>query len=170
MPMTLPSAFRYRLVNLYIFLFCAALLGIAMYMEHVMMLEPCPLCITQRLFFIACGLVALIAFGHNPARRGQKIYGFTSAALALGGGAFAMRQIWLQNLPEDEVPACGPSLSYMMEVFPWQEVVATMFTGDGNCAEVSWRDPVIGMSIAQWSLVGFILLALVCVWQGLRRR
>ena len=168
--MNLQSVLRYRLVNLYIVLFCAALLGIAMYMEHVMKLEPCPLCVTQRIFFLACGLVALIAFLHNPARTGQRVYGFTSAALSLAGGGFAMRQIWLQGLPADQVPACGPSLSYMMDVFPWQEVIATMFTGDGNCAEVSWQDPVIGMSIAQWSLVGFILLALVCLWQGLRRR
>lgn len=168
--MSLQSVLRYRLVNLYIVLFCAALLGIAMYMEHVMKLEPCPLCVTQRIFFLACGLVALIAFLHNPARAGQVAYGFTSAALSLAGGGFALRQIWLQGLPADQVPACGPSLSYMMDVFPWQEVIATMFTGDGNCAEVSWQDPVIGMSIAQWSLVGFILLALVCLWQGLRRR
>lgn len=161
--------FRTRLLNLYIFLFCVSLLAIAMVMENVMMLEPCPLCIMQRVFFFTTGLVALLAFIHNPATGGKKIYGFSSAAFAASGGGFAIRQIWLQHLPADEIPACGPSLSYMLDVFPLSEVLAIMFTGDGNCAEISWQDPVIGMSIPQWSLVGFIALAGVCIYQALRK-
>ena len=167
--MTMKALLRTRLVNLYIFLFCVALLGIAMYMEHVMMLEPCPLCITQRVFFLAAGLLALVAFLHNPGALGKKIYGFGSAAFALGGGGFAIRQIWLQNLPPDQVPACGPSIGYMMEVFPLAEVLSVLLTGDGNCAEISWRAPLIGMTIPQLSLVGFVLLAGVCVYQALRK-
>lgn len=159
----------YRLVNLYIFLFCASLLGIAYYMEYGMMLEPCPLCIMQRIWFFLAGLVALVAFVHNPAGRGKMIYGLTSAACALIGGGFALRQIYLQGLPADEIPACGPSLSFMLESFPLTEVLQVMLTGDGNCAEVSWRDPVLNMSIPQWSLAGFIMLAGVCCYQAFRR-
>src|SRR5690606_33271432 len=112
----------YRLLNLYIFLFCVTLLGIALYMEHVMFLEPCPLCITQRIFFMMAGLTALVAFIHNPAALGRTVYGLLSAAFSLAGGGFAIRQIWLQGLPKDQVPACGPSLSYMIEEFPFSEV------------------------------------------------
>ncbi len=159
-----------RLVYLYVFLFCVSLLLIAAYMEHVMGLEPCPLCITQRVFFLLTGLVALAACLHNPQGRGGRMaYGFGCALLALGGSGFAMRQIYLQNLPPELVPACGPSLGYMLEVFPLSEVLTTLLTGDGNCAEISWRDPVIGMTIPQWTLLAFLGLAALCIYQALRK-
>jgi len=135
----------------------------------VMGLEPCPLCITQRVFFLLVGLVALAAFLHNPERRGRMIYGFSCAALALAGSGFAIRQIYLQSLPPDRVPACGPSVSYMLEVFPFNEVLRTLLTGDGNCAEISWRAPIIGMTIPQLTLIGFLFLAALCVYQALRK-
>ena len=159
----------YRLLNLYIFLFCVSLLGIALYMEHVMFLEPCPLSITQRIFFLLAGLTALAAFLHNPVAGGRIGYGIGAAVLSLAGGGFAMRQIWMQGLPKDQVPACGPSLSYMIEEFPFSEVLSAMLSGDGNCAEISWQDPVLNLSIPQWTLVGFIALAGVCVFQAFRR-
>ncbi len=158
-----------RLIYLYIFLLCFSLLSIALYMENVMGLEPCPLCMTQRIFFAMAGLFALLAFIHNPAAIGRKVYGFLCALFAFGGAGFAIRQIYLQHLPEDKVPACGPSLSYMVEVFPMSEVLTAMLSGDGNCAEVVWQDPVIGMSIPEWSLVGFIMLGSFCVFQALRK-
>ena len=167
--MTIQSLFRTRLVSLYIFLFCVSLLGIAMYMEHVMFLEPCPLCIMQRVFFLATGIVSLIAFIHGPARVGQMVYGFLATALSLGGAGFAIRQIYLQGLPKDQIPACGPSVSYMIQEFPLAEVLEIMFKGDGNCAEIAWQDPVLNMSIPQWSLIGFVLLAGVCVFQAIRK-
>jgi disulfide bond formation protein DsbB len=167
--MTLQSLFRTRLVSLYIFLFCVTLLGIALYMEHVMFLQPCPLCVTQRVFFLAAGIVSLIAFIHGPRHTGQVIYGSLAALLSIGGGGFAIRQIWMQGLPKDQVPSCGPSVSYMMEQFPFAEFLEIMFKGDGNCAEISWQDPVLNWSIPQWSLVGFIMLACVCIFQALRK-
>lgn len=166
---TLTKLLRTRLIYLYIFLFCVALLGIALYMQHVMMLEPCPLCLMQRAFFLATGLVSLVAFIHNPVARGKVIYGSLTALLSAIGGGFAIRQIYLQHLPKDEVPSCGPSLSYMIENFPLKDVLAVMFSGDGNCAEVVWRDPIIGMNIAEWSLVGFVMLTAVCIWQAIRK-
>lgn len=167
--MSLQSTFRTRLVSLYIFLFCASLLGIAMYMEHVMFLEPCPLCIMQRVFFLAAGLTSLIAFIHGPRRTGQKFYGLLAAGFSLAGGGFAIRQIYLQHLPKDEVPACGPSLYYMIQEFPLLETLEIMFKGDGNCAEIAWQDPVLNWSIPQWSLIGFAMLACLCVFQAVRR-
>ena len=161
--------FKTRLVSLYVFLFCVALFAIALYMQYGMLLEPCPLCIMQRICYTATGLVALAAFIHNPATRGKLIYGGLSAFFALAGAGFAIRQIYLQHLPKDQVPACGPSLSYMIQEFPLSEVLSAMFSGDGNCAEVVWRDPVIGMNIAEWSLVGFAMLTVACIYQMARK-
>lgn len=158
-----------RLVYLGIFLFCCAMMGIAYYMQYAMRLQPCPLCIMQRVFFVAVGLWALVASVHNPQARGKLVYGIGTAVLALAGSGFAMRQIWLQHLPKDQVPACGPSLGYMLEQFPLSEVISVMFSGDGNCAEVLWVDPVLGLGIPQWALVGFAMLAATGVWQALRR-
>jgi disulfide bond formation protein DsbB len=164
--MTMPS---YRTVNLCLFLFCISSLGIAYYMEHIMLLEPCPLCITQRIFFFCAGFVALLAFIFKPKNSGQTYFSLISAIFAIGGAGFAIRQIWLQHLPKDQVPMCGPSLSYMVQEFPLSEVLQAMLSGDGNCAEISWQDPVLQLSIPQWSLIGFICLAALCVWQAMRR-
>jgi disulfide bond formation protein DsbB len=158
-----------RLVNLYIFLFCAAMMGIAYYMQYAMRLEPCPLCIMQRVFFVAAGLVALAAFIHNPGTRGKTIYGVGTAVLAMAGSGFALRQIWLQHLPKDQVPACGPSLQYMLEEFPLSEVLSVMFSGDGNCAEILWVDPVLGLGIPQWAIVGFAMIAGTALYQAFRK-
>jgi len=158
-----------RLLSLYTFLFCVALLCIGLYMEHIMMLEPCHLCIMQRVFFIGVGLVALAAFVHNPQLKGKLIYGLSTTALAVVGSGFAIRQIYLQHLPKDQVPACGPSLSYMLEEFPLSEVLQVMFSGDGNCAEIQWQDPILHLSIAQWSLTAFVMLAGVSLYQALRK-
>jgi protein dithiol:quinone oxidoreductase len=165
------SLLKPRLVNLYIFLFCISLLGIALYMEHVMLLEPCPLCIMQRVFFLATALTALVAAIHNPGAIGKTRYGMVGGLFALAGAGFAIRQIYLQHLPKDQVPACLPSVGYMLEAdFPLKEVVSVLFSGDGNCAEVTWRDPVLNFfTIADLSLIGLLSLAAVCFWQAFRK-
>ncbi len=158
-----------RLINLYIFLFCCAMMGIAYYMQYFMHLEPCHLCIMQRVFFTAAGLTALVGFIHNPGAKGIKIYGIASAVLAVVGSGFAMRQIYLQHLPKDQVPACGPSLSYMLQEFPLAETLKVMFSGDGNCAEIAWVDPVIGLGIPEWAIVGFAMIAAAGIYQAVRK-
>src|SRR5690606_41279291 len=95
----------YRLINLYIFLFCVSLLGIALYMEHVLFLEPCPLCITQRIFFLLAGLASLAAFLHNPVAGRRIGYGIGAAVLSLAGARPAMRQLRMQGLAQPQVPA-----------------------------------------------------------------
>jgi disulfide bond formation protein DsbB len=169
---TFCNQFSQRQIYLGIFLFCSGLLGIALYMEHVLLLEPCPLCIMQRVFFLATGLLALAAVLHNPAARGQAVYGVLSAVMALAGAGFAIRQIYLQHLPKDQIPACLPSIGYMLEAdFPLKDVLSVMFSGDGNCAEVTWRDPLFDLfTIADLSLLGFLLLAATCLWQWRRTR
>ena len=157
-----------RTLNLRIFLICTSMILIALYMEHVMMLQPCGLCITQRVFVILVGLVCLAAAIHNPASSGRRNYSLLAASLCVAGGYFAARQIWLQHLPEDEVPACGPGLSYIMDNFPLMDTLSFLLKGDGNCAEVNWR--FLGIfSIAELSMIGFVCLLLICLFQALRR-
>lgn len=147
-----------RAVFFLIFLLCAGLLGVAFYMEHVMGLEPCPLCWLQRFGFMAAGLVSLLAALHGPQGFGVRIYGFFLAVSAGAGLGVAGRQLWLQSLPADQVPACGPSVDYMLEVLPWMEVLTTALRGTGDCAEVTWR--FLGLSIPGWTAIFFTLLVI----------
>ncbi|AOY89050.1 disulfide bond formation protein DsbB [Marinobacter salinus] len=142
-----------------IFVVCAGLLGVAFYMEHVMGLEPCPLCWLQRFGFMGAGAVSLLAFLHGPKGFGIRIYGGLLAVTAGAGLGVAGRQLWLQSLPADQVPACGPSVEYMLEVLPFFEVLSTALRGTGDCAEVVWR--FLGLSIPGWTAVFFALLVIV---------
>lgn len=163
--MTLPSP---RTTFLLLFLAIIAVLATAFYMEYAMGLEPCPLCITQRVMFLGVGLVSLIAFLHNPSTIGRRIYGLLVSLWAVGGLYFAGRQLWLQSLPADQVPACGPGITYMVEMFPMSEVIRTLLSGDGNCAEVKWT--LLGLSIPGWAAAGFVGLILFGLWQAFRKR
>lgn len=132
---------------------CVALLATALYFQHVMGLEPCPLCIFQRMFVIALGAVMLVAAIHNPARTGRRVYGALVLLFAGLGVVVAGRHVWLQSLPPDQVPACGPGLDYMLENFPLTQALTLVFEGSGECAEVQWT--FLGLSIPGWTLVVF---------------
>lgn len=155
-----------RNLNWLIGLGCVFLIAVALYMEHVMELMPCPLCIFQRIAVIAAGFIALVAAIHNPGRLGSRVYGGLVVVASATGGAIAIRQLYLQSLPEDQVPACGPGLDYLMDVFPMTEVIQMVLTGDGSCAEVVWT--LFGISIPGWTLIGFIGLIAVGLFQIFR--
>ena len=150
-----------------VFLVCAGLLAVAFYMEHVMGLEPCPLCWLQRFGFMGAGLVSLLAFLYGPRGFGNRVYGLLLVVAAGAGLVVAGRQLWLQSLPADQVPACGPSVDYMLEVLPWFEVLQTALKGTGDCAEVVWR--FLGLSIPGWTAVFFSLLIVLGLFVMLRR-
>ncbi len=150
-----------------IFLFCAGLIGFAFFLEYSRGLEPCPLCLFQRLFFIGIGIVALVAAVHAPGAFMRRVYAGLMALLALGGGAVAARHVWLQFLPPDQVPECGPGLEYMIETFPLMEVIEEVLGGSGECAEVSWM--FLGFSIPQLTLGVFVALLALFVWMMTRR-
>lgn len=150
-----------RKVFLLIFTGCAVMMAVALYMEHVLELQPCYLCITQRVFVILVAAVALLAAVHNPGGTGRKIYAGLMAAAALGGSFFSVKQLWLQSLPEDQVPACGPPAEYLFEVLDLSEALSMLLQGDGNCAEVQWT--LMGISIPGWTLLGFLGLILLAV-------
>ena len=137
-----------------IFTICIGLLIFGLYLEHVQGLEACPLCIFQRIAYTVIIFIALIGAIHNPRNLLQIIYKLLMVISAITGAAIAGRQIWLQHLPPELVPECGPGLDYMFNVFPFGEALKMIFTGSGECAEVKWR--FIGLSIAEWSLIMFI--------------
>ncbi len=144
------------------FLGCAGLMGFGFYLQYVKGLDPCVLCMVQRLFFVLTGTVALLAFLHNPARVGVRVYAFFTGLFALLGAGIAGRQIWLQHLPPDKVPECGPDLFFMLEVYPLTEALMTALKGTGDCAKVAWR--FIGLSIPEWAILifsGMVIVSLI---------
>ncbi len=155
--MTLPISARQ--LNGLIALSCIAGMAFALYLQYVENLEPCPLCMTQRVFISLVGLIGFLAFIHNPAITGQRIYACLGLVFGLLGAGFSGRQIWLQHLPPEQVPACGPSLQYMLETLPFADTLRIMITGDGNCAEITWT--LFGLSIPMWVCAMFVGL-IVC--------
>lgn len=155
-----------RLSFLLIALSSGALIATALYFQHVMGLEPCYLCIVQRVFVLAVGVIAFIAFVHNPGTLGRRIYAFSAALTASAGSGFSLRQLWLQSLPEELVPTCGPPAEYLLEKFPLDKWLPMLLQGSGDCAKVDWA--FLGFSIAGWLLFCFCVLALFAFWQGLR--
>jgi protein dithiol:quinone oxidoreductase len=146
---------------------CALLLAYGFFLQYVQGLEPCPLCLVQRGFFFAVLAVFVIAVLHAPGRRGTMVYSGLAVLFALGGAAVAGRQVWLQHLPADKVPQCGPDLYFMLENFPLSRVWKTLLSGTGECAAVDWT--FLGLSIAGWSLVWFAVLTVYAVWIASRR-
>jgi disulfide bond formation protein DsbB len=136
------------------------------YLEAYLELEVCPLCMTQRVFVVLWGVIALAGAIHNPPGWGRRVYGALCGLAAGTGAVVAARHIWLQHLPEDQVPACGPSLEYMLENFPFSETLSLVLMGDGNCAETVWT--LLGLSIPEQTLVLFSAAILVCLWQTVR--
>jgi disulfide bond formation protein DsbB len=152
---------------LWILALCGVLLFSALVMEHAFDQVPCPLCLMQRIWFFAAGLFAFIGLMHDP-RWG--IYPVLTTLASLTGAGFSIRQLYLQSLPADQVPACGPDINYMIEVFPWSDVLAAMTRGTGDCAAVTWS--FLGVSLPGWALVGFaavIILAVIQLRAGNRR-
>ena len=157
----------YRTLSLIGFLECAGLVALALYFQHVEGLDPCPLCIFQRIAFIALGVVFLAGFLHNPDGWGRKGYSGLAILVGLTGVGIAARHVWLQNLPADQVPECGPGLDFMLEVMPFTKMLETVFKGSGECAEVLWT--LLGISMPGWSLIWLILLTLLAFYLMFRR-
>ena len=150
-----------RLGHLLGFLVCIALLGFALYLQYGEQQDPCPLCILQRIAFIALAAVFLVAALHGPGKTGSIVYSAVLFVVAGIGAAIATRHVWLQHLPKNQVPECGPGLEYMISKFPLGQALGKILSGSGECAEVGWT--FLGLSIAGWSLLWFVLLAVFAV-------
>ncbi|MEM7082377.1 MAG: disulfide bond formation protein B [Pseudomonadota bacterium] len=149
------------------FAVCLGMMAYALYAQYVLLLEPCNLCIFQRIAVIAMGLVFLIAALHRGAGRAvRRVYGALVGLFAAFGVAVAGRHVYIQSLPADEVPACGPSLDYLMDAFPMTEALRLVFFGSGRCAEIDWS--LFGLSMPAWVLISVLPLGLAGIWWNWR--
>ncbi|MFW1690796.1 disulfide bond formation protein B [Acinetobacter ursingii] len=159
---------NYRFINGLLVLASIVGMSFALYLEHVKGLDPCPLCVFQRVGLMAMGIFALIAFLHNPASNLMKRMYALLATLSIGWSVgVAARHVWLQTLPPDQVPSCGPGLNYLIDALPLKTVLSEVLTGSGECAAIDWT--FLGQSLPVWSLVFFSVLLLICLWQLFRR-
>lgn len=145
----------------------AAFLAFAYYSQYQMGLEPCPLCILQRVAFMALFVVCAIAALHGPKGAGRRVYGVLAVLVAGIGAGIAGRHAWLQHLPADQVPECGPGLDYMLDAFPLSKTLEMLFTGSGECAEVDWS--FLGLSMPEWTLIWFAVFIIGAAYFGFRR-
>ena len=144
------------------FLICGGLILYALYLQYYEYQDPCPLCLLQRVIYIALMVVFLLGALHGPRRTGAIVYSTLLVLVSLIGAGIAGRHVWLQHLPKDKVPECGPGLGYILDRFPVVNALEKIFRGSGECAEAGWR--LMGLSIAEWSLVWFILLGAYAVF------
>lgn len=166
-----PNRFEWlsrRLVNGWGLLICAGGLGFAYYAQYSLGLEPCPLCIFQRLALLAVGLVFLAATVHDPRGWGARVYGGLIGLIAVLGAGIAARHVWVQHLPPAEAPRCGPGLDYLLQAFPLSETIHEVLTGSGECAKVDWT--LLGLSIPEWTLLLFLGLGVIGVLGNWRLR
>jgi disulfide bond formation protein DsbB len=152
------NLFTARSGNILGLVVCAGMMTFALYSQHVLGLEPCPLCIFQRVAVVGLGLLFLMAAIHSPGRLGRWIYAVLLLLVSLAGSAVSARHVWLQSLPPDQVPSCGPGLDFMLDTFPFTEVLNMVLSGSGECAEVAWS--LLGLSMPAWTLIGLLGLGL----------
>lgn len=162
--MTIPGR---RLLNLVGFLCCAGMMGFALYAEHILLLTPCPLCVFQRVAVISLGIIFLLAALHNPSDWGRRVYTVLVSLAAGAGVGVAGWHVWIQNLPADKVPSCGPGLDYMLEAFPLADALKMVFTGSGECADISWQ--LFGLSMPAWVVIALVVTGSFGIWNNLRK-
>ncbi len=163
-----PFRWSFRAQFLSGFVACAALLAYAFYVQFEMQIQPCPFCIFQRLAFAATGLIFLVGGLHAPrGAAGRKVYGVLAFIAAAIGAGTAARHSWVQMFPP-EIPTCGPGLNYMLENQTWLGVVRKVLTASGDCSNIDWQ--FLGLSMPMWCLVWFVLLGVLALVAGFRRR
>jgi protein dithiol:quinone oxidoreductase len=162
--MTIPNT---RVLNFAGFLICSGLMGYALYAQYQLVREPCPLCILQRFAIIGLGILFLISGLHNSSGAVRYVYAALMAIAMVLGSMVAGRHVWLQMIPEDQVPACGPGLDYMWENFPLADVINMVFKGSGECATIDWQ--FLGLSMPAWVLIAILGLGGAGIWNNIRR-
>jgi len=164
----MPKLTTYR--SLQVFLVIMTIVGMSFalfFLQRHMGLSPCPLCIFQRIGLIIMGSFALISALFNPKSKIIRLLLWLGSVAGIGWStAVAARHVWLQHLPADQVPSCGPGLDYWLDTLPILQVFKEVFAGSGECASVDWT--FIGLSIPEQSLILFSVLLLVHVFILLR--
>jgi disulfide bond formation protein DsbB len=149
-------------------LFAGGLIGYALFLQYVEHEDPCPLCMVQRVVFIAIMAIFALAALHGPGRVGERVYAGLISLLSISGIAVAARHIWIQNLPADQVPACGPDLNYMLETMPLANVLKQLMHGSGECAAKGWTFLTLG--IPEWSLLCYLALGVWAMLIAVRKK
>ncbi len=155
-----------RLVNLAGFALCAALIGYALHSQFQLGLEPCPLCIFQRIGIALLGVVFLAAALQHPRGRGRYLYALAIGVSTLATLLVAARHVYVQSLPPGSLPSCGAPLSVLLKFTPLWQVVRTVLTGSGECGVVNWS--FLGLTMPAWVLVWALLLGSAGVIANLR--
>jgi disulfide bond formation protein DsbB len=145
---------------------CGALLAYAYYAQYVLHLEPCPLCMFQRVGIFALGVLFVAAALHDPSRWGRRVYAALLVLAALATIGVAARQLYIQSLPPGTVAACGASLDFMLKVFPLTDVLVKVLTGSGECARIDWR--FLGLAMPAWVLIAAAALGAGGLWANVR--
>ncbi len=156
-----------RLANLLGFCACVGLTGFALFAQYVMRLEPCPLCIFQRIGIIVIGVLFGLAAIQGPKAWGRTVYAILIALAALATMGVSVRHLYIQSLPPGSVASCGASLDVMMRFFSLHEVISKVLTGSGECAKVDWR--LLGLSMPAWVLIAALGLGSYAVWANMRK-
>ena len=138
-----------------------SMLFAVVYLQRIEMLDPCPLCVLDRAVVIGLGVTFLLAFLHNPLVTGRRVYMVLAAVLAIIGIAICARHIWLQNLPADQVPACGAGFWYMLDSMPLLGFLETVLNGSGECADIQWT--VLGLTLPEQTLILFVVFLALSV-------
>ncbi|HEV2443806.1 MAG TPA: disulfide bond formation protein B [Steroidobacteraceae bacterium] len=149
------------------FLLCAGLILYALYAQYHLQLDPCPLCIFQRIGIIALGVVFLIAALHNPRAWGTRVYTTLIAIAALATVAVAARQLYIQHLPPGAIPSCGAPLSMMWRFMPFTTMLRKVLSGSGECGVVNWT--FLGLAMPAWVLIWAAFLGTAGVAANFRR-
>jgi disulfide bond formation protein DsbB len=161
--------FNYRSLAFLGFVICvASMLFAVFYLERILFLDPCPLCILDRVVIMSLAAFFLLALLIGPKTIFARIIGLLCILLSIVGVGLASRHIWLQNLPKDQVPECGPDLYFMLDTLPLFETLKKTLTGSGSCADVSWE--FAGLTIPEQTLILFVFLLILSVIQTVRPR
>lgn len=165
-----PLRWSYRVSFLVGFLVCAGLIGFALYAQYELNMDPCPLCILQRVVFMAMGVLFLVGGLHAPRGNGRWVYTGLTVLIALIGVVIAARHLWIQSLPPDQVPSCGAPLGYLIETRAGNGgligVLVKVLSGSGECAKVQ---PLLGLPMPAWALLWFVLLGVLAIVAATRR-
>ena len=151
------NPFGHRFGNALGALTCAALVAYALYTQYFLGLDPCPLCIFQRVAVISLGVIFAIAAIHNPAAGGARVYAVLLLIASIAGAAISGRHVWIQAQPPGTVAACGAGLDYMLDIMPLSDVITKVLTGSGECSRIDWT--LLGLSMPWWVLFSIVALA-----------
>lgn len=131
------------------------------YFQQHLGLPPCPLCIFQRVALAGVAVLCVVGLVFTPKKIGARLLSFGITLFSMFGLALAGRQVWLQHLPADKVPECGPDLAFMLNAFPLKDVLIEVLSGSGECAQVQWQ--LLGLSMPEWMIIVFLVMVLISI-------